>query len=112
MKLVLVSLAAVFVLPACGGRASIDPDFGVSTRRMWEQQANNTASKKPLPLTSEDARTVIGNHLATFSKGRSRGSKSGGSTVSSSGGSLAPMTAAIGGEGGGGGASKIKLKAK
>ncbi len=115
MKGLFVLLAAAFALPACGGKASMDHEFGVSFHRVWQAQANSTVKKRPLPMTSEDARVVIGNHQANFAKKRAGGGGSMGSTVSGSGGSLAPMTASL--ESGGGGesshgASKIKLKAK
>ena len=111
MKAVLGLLAATFVLPACGGRASLDESYSKRFRQAFQQQADSSPSKRPANLTASDAKVVVGNHEKLYSKGKTGGSRSVGSSSPGGGGSLDPLTASMD-EGGGGSGNKIQLKAK
>ncbi|MCA9559524.1 MAG: hypothetical protein KC583_13265 [Myxococcales bacterium] len=113
----LLIVVGALVLPACGGRASLDDTSGLAFRRVWDAQATSQPRRPSAPIGADEAKIIVANHAARYGTGQTasggQGSGGGGSVGS---GLVTPVTGDVFGGGGGGGggyeAPRINLRAE
>lgn len=93
----LALIALVGATAACGGRKRLADDSTMAWREVMEAQRQARPAQKLAYLDADDAKIIVENHRATYSRGGG-GTKGNdfGASLSSGGGILTPVSTILG----------------
>ncbi len=111
MRIFLSLLAIACTCSACGGRAHLSDEYGYSSHKLFQAQAESRPRQALAPMTATEAQAVMSNYGARYNASKKGGAPTSNSGFGSSGaGNVLPFNSLSHGDDFNG--RSIKLQAK